>query len=234
MTDENNPMPRRKYWKLGILLILVLGIVAVFKFTSLEFSQFTPTKIKDFILGFGWLAPMIFVAVYALRAVVLVIPVGVMSLAGGLAFGKWWGTVLILAGATIGSCLSFLIARYFGRGFIESMKWLHRGRIKEFDAEAGKNGFKLILFVRLIPLFQYDAVNFGAGLSKIKLRDFFLGSLIGMIPGGFINAVMGSSLENVASVQFIVALGAFILLALVPLIYMKMKKKTVPEKDSAS
>ncbi len=234
MTDENNPMPRRKYWKLGILLILVLGIVAVFKFTSLEFSQFTPTKIKDFILGFGWLAPMIFVAVYALRAVVLVIPVGVMSLAGGLAFGKWWGTVLILAGATIGSCLSFLIARYFGRGFIESMKWLHRGRIKEFDAEAGKNGFKLILFVRLIPLFQYDAVNFGAGLSKIKLRDFFLGSLIGMIPGGFINAVMGSSLENVASVQFIVALGAFILLALVPLIYMKMKKKTVSEKDSAS
>ena len=234
MTDENNPMPGRNYWKFGILLILILTIVAVFKFTSLELSQFTPTKIKDFILGFGWLAPVIFVAVYALRAVVLVIPVGVMSLAGGLAFGKWWGTVLILAGATIGSCLSFLIARYFGRGFIESMKWLHRGRIKEFDAEAGKNGFKLILFVRLIPLFQYDAVNFGAGLSKIKLRDFALGSLIGMIPGGFINAVMGSSLENVASVQFIVALGAFILLALVPLIYMKMKKKTVSEKDSAS
>ncbi len=71
-------------------------------------------------------------------------------------------------------------------------------------------------------------------ISKIKLRDFALGSLIGMIPGGFINAVMGSSLENVASVQFIVALGAFILLALVPLIYMKMKKKTVSVKDSAS
>ncbi len=236
MTNESSNSPRRRYLKFALLLIIVLSIVAVFRFTSLQFSDFTPTKIKDFILGFGWLAPVIFVAVYALRAVILVIPVGVMSLAGGLAFGKWWGTLLILAGATIGSCISFLVARYLGRDFIDSMKWLHKGKIKEFDEKAGKSGFKLILFVRLIPLFQYDAVNFGAGLSKIKLRDFFLGSLIGMIPGGFINAVMGSSLENVASFQFFAALGAFILLALVPLIYRKIKKnkEVTPEENSVS
>jgi uncharacterized membrane protein YdjX (TVP38/TMEM64 family) len=201
------------------LAILAILVVAIFRFTPLDVEQFTPTNVKQFILGFGALAPIVFVAIYGARAVILVIPVGVMSLAGGLAFGKWWGTLFILMGATLGSCLSFLVARYFGRGFMESFEWLHKGRIKQFDDKAADNGFKLIFFIRLVPLFQYDAVNFGAGLSKIKFRDFALASLIGMIPGGFINALLGSSLEDIVSLQFFLALGAFILLAFIPLIY---------------
>ncbi|MCP4580418.1 MAG: TVP38/TMEM64 family protein [candidate division Zixibacteria bacterium] len=214
----------KKYTKLLILAVLVSIVIGVFQFTSIDIEQFTPTKIKEFILSFGVIAPLVFIVIYALRAVILVIPVGIMSLAGGLAFGTWFGWVYILIGATIGSCLSFLTARYFGRGFIDSFKWLHKGRIKRFDDKAAKHGFKLILFVRLIPLFQYDAVNFGGGLSKVKFRDFALASLIGMAPGGFINALLGSSLENVISVQFFAALGAFILLMFVPLIYKKIKK----------
>jgi len=224
MATEVGSKPRYSWSKLIAIVSFVVLMVALFQFTSLDVSQFTPTNVKQFILGFGALAPIIFVALYAARAVVLVVPVGVMSLAGGLAFGKWWGTLLILVGATLGSCLSFLTARYFGRGFIESLEWLHKGRIKQFDDKAAENGFKLILFLRLVPLFQYDAVNFGGGLSKIRLRDFALASFIGMAPGGFINALLGSSLENVVSVQFFAALTAFVLLALVPLIYRRIKK----------
>jgi len=225
MTDETQSTQSRPYWKLVTLIVIVLAIVAAFKFTPLDIGQFTPTKVKEFILSFGTLAPLVFIALYAARAVVLVIPVGVMSLAGGLAFGKWLGTVYILIGATIGSCLSFLIARYLGRSFIESFQWLHKGRIKKFDEKAADEGFKVILFMRLVPLFQYDAVNFGAGLSNIRFRDFALASLIGMIPGGFINALLGSSLENIISLQFFLALGAFVLLMFIPLIYKKLKKK---------
>ena len=83
----------------------------------------------------------------------------------------------------------------------------------------------MMLFMRLIPLFQYDAVNFGSGLSKMKFRDFVLGSFIGMAPGGFINATLGSSLENIISVQFFAALGFFILLMFIPTIYKAIKKK---------
>ena len=225
MTDDTKTVRSRPYWKLISLIVIVLAIAAVFKFTSLDISQFTPTKVKEFILGFGKMAPVVFIALYAARAVILVIPVGVMSLAGGLAFGKWLGTLYILIGATIGSCLSFLIARYLGRSFIESFQWLHKGRIKKFDEKAADEGFKVILFMRLVPLFQYDAVNFGAGLSHIRFRDFALASFIGMLPGGFINAMLGSSLENIISWQFFLALGAFILLMLIPLIYRKIKKK---------
>jgi uncharacterized membrane protein YdjX (TVP38/TMEM64 family) len=83
----------------------------------------------------------------------------------------------------------------------------------------------MLLLMRLLPLFQYDAVNFGSGLSKMKFRDFFLGSLIGMAPGGFINATLGSSLENILSIQFFAALVFFILMLFIPTIYKKIKKK---------
>lgn len=217
---------RKQLLILIIPVVIVLIIYVIFNFTPLDIKQFTPTKIKNYILGFGLLAPLIFITFYSLRAVILVIPVGVMSITGGLAFGIWWGTFFILVGATLGSCLSFLVARYFGRGFIESFSWLHKGRIKQFDESAAKHGFKVILFMRLIPLFQYDAVNFGSGLSKIKFRDFTLASIIGMSPGGFINALLGSSLENIISVKFFVTLGAFIALMFIPLIYKRIKKRS--------
>ena len=141
------------------------------------------------------------------------------------AFGKWFGTVYILIGATTGACLSFLIARFFGRIFIESFGWLHKGMIKSFYEGTEKLGFRMMLFVRLISLFQYDAVNFGAGLSKMKFRDYALASFIGMIPGGFINTMLGSSLDNIISVQFFVALGIFILLMFIPTFYKTIKKR---------
>lgn len=226
---ENKTTSTKKWSKLLILAGIALIIFLIFQFTPLSISDFTPTNIKNFILQFGIWAPIIFIAIYSLRGAILVIPVGVMSLAGGLAFGKWLGTIYILIGATLGASLSFMIARYFGRQFIESFGWLHKGKIKSFDEGTQKHGFRMMLFIRLIPLFQYDAVNFGAGLSKMKFRDYVLATFIGMIPGGFINATLGSSLENIISAQFFAALGVFILLMFVPTIYKGIKKKRSKE-----
>lgn len=220
-----NKIGRQNLIKLSVLALVVLAIFLLFSLTPLSISDFTPTSIKNFILKFGVWAPIIFIAIYAFRGAVLVIPVGVMSLAGGLAFGKWYGTIYILIGATLGASLSFFIARFFGRKFIERFEWLHKGRIKSFDEGTEKHGFRMMLFMRLIPLFQYDAVNFGAGLSKMKFRDYLFASFIGMAPGGFINAMLGSSLENIISVQFFAALGFFILLMFIPTIYKAIKKR---------
>lgn len=222
---KSNSIKKRKWSKLLILSAIAASIFFIFRSTSLSLADFTPTNVKTFILSFGIWAPIVFIALYTLRGAVLVIPVGIMSFAGGLAFGKWLGTIYILIGATLGASLSFMIARYFGRQFIESFSWLHKGKIKQFDDGIEKNGLRMMLFMRLMPLFQYDAVNFGSGLSKMKFRDFFIGSFIGMAPGGFINATLGSSLENIISVQFFAALGLFILLMFIPTIYKKIKRK---------
>jgi uncharacterized membrane protein YdjX (TVP38/TMEM64 family) len=221
---EHKQQGKRTAWmRVGILLLAVVAVVLVFRLTPLSVSNFTPERIRLYILSFGLMAPAVFVVVYSLRAVILVLPVGVMSLAGGLIFGQWWGALYIIIGATIGSCLSFLIARYFGRSFIESRGWLQKGRMKTLDEGIERNGFRFVIFTRLIPLFQYDAVNFGLGLTKVPFRQYAIGTLIGMIPGGFINAFLGSSLDNIISTQFFLALGLFVLLMFVPLIYKKVK-----------
>ena len=85
MATEAAAKPRYNWKRLIAIVLLAMLVVALFQFTELDASQFTPTNIKQFILSFGALAPLIFVTLYAARAVILVIPVGVMSLAGGLA-----------------------------------------------------------------------------------------------------------------------------------------------------
>jgi len=218
------------YARLGIVAAIALAVTLVFRLTALSPSDFTPSSVREFILALGVWGPIVFMALYATRAVVLVVPVGIMSLAGGLAYGRGWGTVLILAGATLGSCLAFLVARYAGRRFIEQFAWLHRGKIRTFDEGTEEHGFRIILMARLIPIFQYDALNYGAGLSRVKFRDYALATAVGMIPGAFISASLGSSLTNVRSAQFLVALAAFILLALIP-VFQKMfakRRETAP------
>ncbi|MFC1561750.1 TVP38/TMEM64 family protein [candidate division KSB1 bacterium] len=214
---------KKQLYKLTLLALVVLGITALFYYTPLDLEDFSPERIQEFILGFGMFAPVAYLAIYTSRGIVVVIPVLVMSLLSGVVFGVWWGWLLNVLGATLNSCVSFLAARFFGRGFIESIPLLKSGKLKTFDEKAAEHGFKAVLFMRLVPLFQYDAVNFGWGLSKIKFRDYALASFIGMIPGGFITNFLGSSLDNWKSPQFFIAVGAFIALMFVPFIYKKIK-----------
>jgi len=226
--EKENSGSKRNLLKLGILAALVLTIAGIFYLTPLDPKDFTPEKIREFILGFGVFAPLVYLAIYGLRGVVVIIPVFAMAITSGLVFGIWWGWILNVTGATINATISFLAARYFGRGFIDSLPFFKSGKLKSFDEKAEQHGFKVILVMRLIPLFQYDAVNFGSGLSRIRLRDYIFASFIGMLPGGFITNFLGSSIENWRSPKFILALALFVLLMFVPFFYKKFKKKKSP------
>ncbi len=211
--------------KLLISLLIVLGLVLVFNFTPLSINQFTPSNIKTFVLQFGKIAPLIFIIIYTLRSVIPIIPVGFLSLIGGSLFGTWWGTIYILTGAVTGATVAFLIARYWGKSIIGRIKWVHRDDVRKINNRIAKNGFQFIFIIRLIPFFQYDVINYGAGFSKMKFQHFIIGSFIGMIPGGFIRAFVGNSLNDIFSVQTASFLVVFLLLILIPIIYRAKKKE---------
>ncbi|MBI5181629.1 MAG: TVP38/TMEM64 family protein [Nitrospirae bacterium] len=207
-----------KNLKFTILILLIISTIVLLKFTDLG-TKLTPDSIRAFILSFGALAPIVYIAIYSI-APVFMIPGTFISFIAGVAFGGFYGTIYTVIGATFGASAAFLTSRHLGRDFIEG---LLKGRLKIFDEGAERHGFKAVLFVRLIPLFPFNMVNYGAGLSKIKFKDFFLATFVGIIPGTFAYVNLGNSITDIRSWRFVLAIAFLLLLVFVPVIYKRFK-----------
>jgi uncharacterized membrane protein YdjX (TVP38/TMEM64 family) len=172
-----------KTWlKLAVLVAFLAGSVCFFRFTE-QGRQINPQYALDSIESRGPLtARLIYVMVYIVGTVVL-LPGTVLSFAGAVLFGAYEGTLYTWIGATIGATLAYLIGRALGREFIEQ---LFGGRFAAFDQRIREHGFTGLLIIRLLPLFPFNAVNFGCGLTGIRLRDYVLATAIGIVPGTFV------------------------------------------------
>lgn len=220
VATDAGPVPAERsetVWaKMGLLLAFLLAVVLVFRYT--DAGRFlTKDAVRGFVLSFGLLGPLAHVLLYA-AAVTAFIPATLMTAAGAVAFGKVAGTALNLAGATLGAALSFLVARSLGREFVAR---LLRGRLQDLDAAAERNGFPLMFYLRLV-YFPFAPLNYGAGLSRIRFRDFFWGTALGIIPGTLIFTIFLDEvteirdLHDLLSVRFLVPLALFILSLFLP------------------
>lgn len=161
-------------------------------------------------------ARLIYIAVYIVGTVAL-LPGTVLSFAGAVLFGAYEGTLYTWIGATIGATLAYLMARVLGRDFVDR---LFGGRFTAFDQRIREHGFTGLLIVRLLPLFPFNAVNFGCGLTGIRLRDYVLATAIGIVPGTFVYQFLfakfgrrilteGFRLEYLKDPQIWLAIGLF-------------------------
>ncbi|MGE5628848.1 MAG: TVP38/TMEM64 family protein [Solirubrobacterales bacterium] len=192
---------------MGIFLIIAVAVICVLNSHGL-FKCMDSKYIKDIISSYGAIGPLIYIIMFSLVPLTL-FPDSILAVAGGMAFGLFWGSVYTIIGAAIGGSISFYISRIFGRNIVEK---LVRGKGKWFDEGVEKKGFIVILTLRLIPLVPFDIISYGAGLSKIKYWDFLLGTLIGIIPGVLIFSNLGDKTLNVKSPEFVKAVGLLIFL----------------------
>ena len=149
------------------------------------------------IEGLGAWAPAAFVAAYALAAVAL-IPGSVLTLAGGALFGLLRGTLFVFAGATLGACGAFLIARYLARGAVER-RIAGNPRFAAIDRAVAREGRKIVFLLRLSPVFPFSLLNYALGLTRVRFADFLVASL-GMLPGTVLYVYYGKVLGDVAQV----------------------------------
>lgn len=214
--------------KLLIGILLVVGVWWMVKCQCVNLKSLTPVALRDFIQSFGKLAVLAFIIAYALNTISIMPPIAALSLTAGLAFGAVWGALYLMMGAMIGTSATFMISRYFGRSLIEKML---KGKFKDLDEKLAKNGFMTILFFRVIPLVPYEALNYVGGLSSIKFKDYFLATLLGLIPGVIISAFFGGSLGEIKSFKdifapkFLIAIGLMIIILAIPAIYGIFRKK---------
>jgi len=171
-----------KTWlKLAVLVGFLAGAVYFFRFTE-RGREINPQYVLDSKSHGPVTARVIYVIVYILGTVLL-LPGTVLSFAGAVLFGAYEGTLYTWIGATIGATLAYLIGRLLGREFIEQ---LFGGRFAAFDQRIREHGFTGLLIIRLLPIFPFNAVNFGCGLTGIRLRDYVLATAIGIVPGTFV------------------------------------------------
>ena len=202
---------------IGLLIFIAVSIVV---FQAADLGRYVkPEEIRAAIRSAGPMAPLLYLLIYSI-APVFFVPGWIISIAGGLAFGALWGTVLTVVGATIGATLAFLVARHLGRDFVAR---LLKGKWAALDDQTATHGFQVIFFLRLIPLVPFNALDYIAGLSKVGVRDYILGTFLGIIPGTFAYVYLGSALTDIYSWQFAGAVGLLILLALIPILYKRWK-----------
>ena len=161
---------------------------------------------QNFIEQFGDYAPIIFLLLASILPIFL-FPPGIFSVIGGLLFGFKLGAVLTIIAAIIYTNIMFLISRYFARNKIENFLE-KRLTLKQFNRIFGLKDNKLATFLiicRLIPILPNSVVSYSYGLTRISFKHYFIANLIGLIPGRLIWLNFGSKLNNIWSLEFLMA-----------------------------
>ena len=147
-------------------------------------------SILDWVTAQGIWAPVLFVLVYAGGAVAFV-PGSLLTLSAGAIFGVVKGTLLVSLGSTLAAAISFLLGRFALRGWVEK-KLAHKPAFKAIDEAVAREGWKMVLLLRLSPAFPFTLLNYGLGLTRIGFWPAVIASWIGMLPATILYVYLGS------------------------------------------
>lgn len=177
--------------------------------------------LRDAVDGHLVVAMLAFVAVYVVVTGLSLPGAAVLSLAGGVLFGRWLGTGLVSVASTAGATAAFLSARYLLRDFVER-RWGPRVAALNRGLEA--DGIYYLLFLRLVPLFPFFLINAGMGLTRMRVRTFWWVSQLGMLPGTFLYVNAGTELASIDSPRDVLSPGLLIALALLGIVPLVVRK----------
>lgn len=166
-----------------LLVLLLAGIGAAFYWRD----NLSAEALTAWVGRLGLLAPLVFIACYAV-ATVFFLPGTLFTLAGGALFGPLYGTLYNLTGATLGATLAFLTARYLAQDRVAQ----HAGkRLRALVEGVEQEGWRFVAFVRLVPLFPYNLLNYALGLTRIRLSHYIITTFIFMSPAGAAYTYLG-------------------------------------------
>jgi uncharacterized membrane protein YdjX (TVP38/TMEM64 family) len=161
----------------------------------LETLQQQLVEVLAWIDGLGAIAPIAFILLYILVTVAF-IPASVVTLGAGVVFGVIKGSLLVFIGAMLGATAAFLVGRYLAQDWV-ARRTADRPKFQAIDAAIAREGRKVIFLLRLSPLFPFNLLNYGLGLSQVSLKDYVLGTL-GIVPGTIMYVYLGSLVGSLA------------------------------------
>lgn len=238
---EIQPTPAKKGWKKRVaILVGFVALIALLlssgvqEFLSLDALRENREALLGFVSDNYVGAVLTFMIAYIL-AVTFSLPGAVwLSIAGGFIFSAGPATVYIVIAATTGATLVFLLARYVLGDLLRQKAGGAIDRMREGFKE---DAFSYMLVLRLVPLFPFFIVNLVPAFLSVPIRTYVVGTGLGIIPGAFVYALVGSGLGAVFDAGGDVDPGAVLLrpevigsllglavLALIPVAYKRLKR----------
>jgi len=175
---------RRNVWRPIIFIIMLCAAIILLRFLGVGERL---ADLRAWIAGLGSWGPLVFVLIYIL-AVILALPGSAITIAGAALFGSVWGVILVSIASTIGASIGFLISRYLARDFIVR-KLADSEKFKKLDQLTREHGAIIVAITRLVPLFPFNFLNYGFGLTGVRFWTYVFWSWLCMLPGTILYVV---------------------------------------------
>jgi uncharacterized membrane protein YdjX (TVP38/TMEM64 family) len=227
----DNALTERKkvqgLWRPIALLAVIVAIIIMARLLGLGERL---GDLRRWILSLGAWGPAVFLLLYAV-AVVVALPGSALTVAAGALFGSVLGIIVVSIASTLGASLAFLVSRYFARGAVA--QWLSdKEKFQKLDRMTEEHGAIMVALTRLVPLFPFNILNYGFGLTRVRFWTYVFWSWLCMLPGTVLY-VVGADTVTKAVVQgqvpwtplVILLLAAIVLALLVRFARAKLKAK---------
>ena len=205
ITEQSRIRSPDVWWRLSAFVVVVVTAFIV----ALTVDLPSAAALRRMIEETGWAAPAVFVGLYAVVTLAPV-PKNVLSALGGLLFGLLPGVLLVLAAALVGASVAFALGRGLGR---DSVERLTSTRVHEVDALLARRGLVAVVAVRLVPVVPFTAINYAAGLTGVRTRDYLLGTAVGIVPGTVAYVTLGTYGSTPGAWPFLASAAALVALS---------------------
>ncbi len=196
----------------GAGLLAGLGVLVVGFLAALSLGWdpgFTVQDIEDTIMSWGPWGVAASIGLMVLHSFIP-FPAEFLAIANGMLYGPFWGIVITWSGAMLGAFAAFGLARWLGRPFVAHM--VARRDWQVLDDWAGRQGGKMVLIARFIPVIAFNLVNYAAGLTKISWATFTWTTGFGILPMTALMVIMGDNIDTLAWEWWLLLLAAALIL----------------------
>lgn len=201
---------RAVIWRAAIFVAFIIVVAVV----GLTVPLPSVGEIRAAAADAGWRGAVAFVVAYGL-VTLTPIPKNVVSIAAGITWGLGVGVILVYLGALIGAALAFAIGRGLGRDAVERFTG---ARVARVDDVLRRRGVLALIGVRLVPALPFTVINYTAGLTSVRGRDYAVGTMVGILPGTIAYVAVGAY-GTTLGWPFYVAAGVLGLLTIGGVIY---------------
>jgi len=242
-TSHNNRFTWRRLLP-PLVLLAGLGL-----FFALDLSQYLSFSVlaehRQSLLAWAaahnWLAPLAYIGLYILIVTFSLPGATVMTVSGGFVFGVWAGGAYAVVGATVGATLLFIVAKSSLGDFLLAKAG---PAVKRMQSGFEANAWSYMFVLRLVPIFPFFLVNLAPAFLGVPLRIYVVATLFGILPGGLVFALAGAglgsvfdsgqafTLQGILTPEMIAALCGLALLAMLPVVYKKLRPKQLESSGS--